>query len=83
MAAGRAAHDIGKAVNHEVEGPHAVVGSEFIRRHGESDAVVTAWPHITMTAIGPLNPVSAATPSAPHVPERGQKNDHLPGGWKT
>src|SRR5687767_15875019 len=26
-------HDIGKAVNHEVEGPHAVVGAELIKRY--------------------------------------------------
>ena len=32
-------HDIGKAVNHEIEGPHAVVGADLIKRYGESDAV--------------------------------------------
>jgi ribonucrease Y len=35
-------HDIGKALNHEVQGTHAIVGAEFIRRHGESDEVVNA-----------------------------------------
>src|SRR4051794_24908672 len=35
-------HDIGKAVSHEVEGPHALVGGDLARRHGESDAVVHA-----------------------------------------
>ncbi|HEX2087270.1 MAG TPA: ribonuclease Y [Solirubrobacteraceae bacterium] len=35
-------HDIGKAVSHEVEGPHALVGGELIRRHGESEAVAHA-----------------------------------------
>jgi|SRR5690606_33803207 len=35
-------HDIGKAVSHEVEGPHALVGGELARRHGESEAVVHA-----------------------------------------
>jgi ribonuclease Y len=35
-------HDIGKAVSHEVEGPHAIVGGDLARRHGESDAVVHA-----------------------------------------
>ena len=35
-------HDIGKAVSHEVEGPHAIVGGDLARRHGESEAVVHA-----------------------------------------
>jgi ribonuclease Y len=35
-------HDIGKAVSHEVEGPHALVGGELARRHGESEAVAHA-----------------------------------------
>jgi ribonuclease Y len=35
-------HDIGKAVSHETEGPHALVGGDMARRHGESDAVVHA-----------------------------------------
>jgi ribonucrease Y len=35
-------HDIGKAVSHEVEGPHALVGGDIARRHGESEAVAHA-----------------------------------------
>jgi ribonuclease Y len=35
-------HDIGKAVSHEVEGPHAAIGAAMARRHGESDAVAHA-----------------------------------------
>jgi ribonucrease Y len=35
-------HDIGKAVSHEIDGPHALVGGELARRHGESDAVAHA-----------------------------------------
>jgi ribonuclease Y len=35
-------HDIGKAVSHEVEGPHALVGGEIARRHGEPEAVAHA-----------------------------------------
>ena len=35
-------HDIGKAVSHEVEGPHALVGGEFARRYKESEAVAHA-----------------------------------------
>ena len=33
-------HDIGKAVDHEVEGPHASVGAEIARRYGVSAEVV-------------------------------------------
>jgi ribonucrease Y len=35
-------HDIGKAVSHEVEGAHALVGADLLRRHGESEEVVNA-----------------------------------------
>ena len=35
-------HDIGKAVSHEVEGPHALVGANIARRHGEEEAVAHA-----------------------------------------
>jgi ribonucrease Y len=35
-------HDIGKAVSHEVEGPHALVGGRIARRNGESEAVAHA-----------------------------------------
>ncbi|MBW9144058.1 ribonuclease Y [Clostridium sp. CM028] len=35
-------HDIGKAVDHEVEGPHALIGSEIAKKHHESSIVVNA-----------------------------------------
>ena len=35
-------HDIGKAVTHEVEGPHALVGGKIARRRGEAEAVAHA-----------------------------------------
>jgi ribonuclease Y len=35
-------HDIGKAVSHETEGPHALVGGELARRYGEPEAVAHA-----------------------------------------
>ena len=35
-------HDIGKALTHEVEGSHAIVGAELLRRYGESEAVAHA-----------------------------------------
>jgi ribonuclease Y len=35
-------HDIGKAVTHEIEGPHALVGGTLARKYGESEAVAHA-----------------------------------------
>lgn len=35
-------HDIGKALTHEVEGPHAIVGAELLRRYGEDEDIVHA-----------------------------------------
>src|SRR5882724_8833115 len=66
-------HDLGKALNHEVEGPHAVVGADLIKRYGESDAVVNgvASHHNDVPPIGPLgilvsaaDAISASRPGA-------------------
>ncbi len=66
-------HDIGKAVNHEVEGPHAVVGADILKRHGECDAVVNgvASHHSDVPPVGPLgilvgaaDAISASRPGA-------------------
>ncbi len=35
-------HDIGKAVDHEVEGPHAIIGGDLARKYGESPRIVHA-----------------------------------------
>lgn len=35
-------HDIGKATDHNWEGPHALIGAEIARRYGESEVVVNA-----------------------------------------
>lgn len=35
-------HDIGKAVDHEVDGPHALIGAEIAKRQGLPDDVVNA-----------------------------------------
>jgi ribonuclease Y len=66
-------HDIGKAINHEAEGPHAVVGAELIKRYGETDSVVNgvASHHNDVAPIGPLgilvsaaDAISASRPGA-------------------
>ncbi len=66
-------HDIGKAINHEVEGSHAIIGADFVRRHGESEEVVNgvASHHGEVEHIGPLgvlvsaaDAISAARPGA-------------------
>jgi ribonuclease Y len=35
-------HDIGKAVDHEVEGPHAMIGADLAKKYGERNRVVHA-----------------------------------------
>jgi ribonuclease Y len=35
-------HDLGKAIDHEVEGPHALIGSKLAKKHGEYPKVVHA-----------------------------------------
>ena len=35
-------HDIGKAIDHQVEGPHAVIGADLARRYGERPEIVHA-----------------------------------------
>jgi ribonuclease Y len=75
MSAKRAGllHDIGKALNHEVEGPHAVIGADLLKRCGESEAVVNgvASHHNDVPPIGPLgilvgaaDAISASRPGA-------------------
>ncbi len=66
-------HDIGKAVNHEIEGPHALVGAELIKRYGEPDPVVNgvASHHNDVPPVGPwgilvsaADAISASRPGA-------------------
>jgi ribonuclease Y len=66
-------HDIGKAVTHEIEGTHAIVGAEIVRRYGESEAVVNGVashhgevPHTGLLGIlvSAADAISASRPGA-------------------
>jgi ribonuclease Y len=66
-------HDVGKAVAHEVEGAHALVGADILRRCGESEEVVNAVashhdesPHHGPLGIlvGAADAISASRPGA-------------------
>lgn len=66
-------HDIGKAINHEVEGSHAIIGADFIQRHGESEEVVNGVashhdevPHTNVLGIlvSAADAISASRPGA-------------------
>ncbi|TAN60162.1 ribonuclease Y, partial [bacterium] len=35
-------HDIGKAVDHEIEGPHAAIGADLAKKYGEAPKIVQA-----------------------------------------
>ena len=66
-------HDIGKAMNHEIEGAHALVGADFLKRYGEADEVIdgVASHHDEVPHVGPwgilvsaADAISASRPGA-------------------
>jgi ribonuclease Y len=66
-------HDIGKALDHEVTGSHAIIGGDFVRRHGESEDIANAVashhdevPHINLLGIlvSAADAISASRPGA-------------------
>ena len=66
-------HDIGKAMDRDLEGTHLELGIEFLRKHGESDAVVDAmaahhmdidWPSLEAMIVQAADAISAARPGA-------------------
>ena len=66
-------HDIGKAVNRDLQGTHLELGVAFLRKHGESEAVVDAvaahhmdidWPSLEAMLVQSADAISAARPGA-------------------
>ncbi|HYT59276.1 MAG TPA: ribonuclease Y [Haliangiales bacterium] len=66
-------HDIGKAITHEVEGSHAIIGADFIKRYGESEEVINGVashhdevPHTNVWGIlvSAADAISASRPGA-------------------
>ncbi len=66
-------HDIGKAIDREMEGTHLQLGIEFLRKHGETEPVVMAmaahhmdidWPSLEAMIVQAADAISAARPGA-------------------
>ena len=66
-------HDIGKAMDRDLQGTHLELGIEFLRQHGESDAVVDAmaahhmdidWPSLEAMLVQAADAISSARPGA-------------------
>jgi ribonuclease Y len=55
-------HDIGKALDHEVEGPHPVIGTNYLKRFNESPVILNAvlGHHGDVPADNPYTPLIAA-----------------------
>ncbi|MBI4477757.1 MAG: ribonuclease Y [Acidobacteria bacterium] len=66
-------HDIGKAIDREMQGTHLEVGLDFLRKHGEPEAVINAiaahhmdidWPSLEAMIVQSADAISAARPGA-------------------
>jgi ribonucrease Y len=66
-------HDIGKAIDRDLQGTHLELGLEFLRRHGESEPVLQAvaahhmdidWPSLEAMIVQAADAISAARPGA-------------------
>jgi ribonuclease Y len=66
-------HDIGKAIDREMQGTHLELGIDFLRKHGETEAVVMAmaahhmdidWPSLEAMIVQAADAISAARPGA-------------------
>jgi ribonuclease Y len=66
-------HDIGKAIDREMQGTHLELGIDYLRKHGETEAVVMAmaahhmdidWPSLEAMIVQAADAISAARPGA-------------------
>jgi ribonuclease Y len=66
-------HDIGKAIDRDMQGTHLELGIDFLRKHGENEAVVMAmaahhmdidWPSLEAMIVQAADAISAARPGA-------------------
>src|SRR3954464_1814690 len=66
-------HDIGKAIDRDLQGTHLELGLEFLRKHGESEPVLQAvaahhmdidWPSLEAMLVQAADAISAARPGA-------------------
>jgi len=66
-------HDIGKAIDREMQGTHLEIGLDFLRKHGESQPVLDAvaahhmdidWPSLEAMIVQAADAISAARPGA-------------------
>jgi ribonucrease Y len=66
-------HDIGKAIDRDVQGTHLELGLAFLRKHGESEPVLHAvaahhmdidWPSVEAMIVQAADAISAARPGA-------------------
>ena len=66
-------HDIGKAIDRDMQGTHLEIGVDFLRKHGESEAVIQAiashhmdidWPSVEAMLVQAADAISAARPGA-------------------
>ncbi|MEO6213703.1 MAG: ribonuclease Y [Vicinamibacterales bacterium] len=75
QVAARAAflHDIGKAIDRDLQGTHLELGLDFLRKHGESEPVLQAvaahhmdidWPSLEAMIVQSADAISAARPGA-------------------
>ena len=75
--AGGLLHDIGKALTHEVEGPHAEIGGEVARRYGIPDPVRRAVEEHHDDEMGSIEAFLVATADAMSAARPGVRKDTL------